>query len=166
MSMGGPRNKALDAVVEAAVEAGLPMVVSAGNDNKDACEASPAGVHNAITVASTAVVEEDGDQHDVRSDFSNWGKCVDVLAPGTLIMSSWIGSVNATRTISGTSMATPHVAGVVAAFLSKNLQATPQQVVDFVLSSSTKGLVEMDCVADADHCTLTPNKLLFWNCLI
>lgn len=111
MSLGGGKTVALDRVVDAAVEAGLHFAVAAGNDNADACNYSPAAAANAVTVGATEL-------GDVRSYFSNYGKCTDIFAPGTNILSTWIGSKYATNTISGTSMASPHICGLLAYYLS------------------------------------------------
>jgi cerevisin len=97
MSLGGGKSVALDKAVDAAVEAGVHFAVAAGNDNQDACKYSPAAAKNAITVLATTI-------NDERAWFSNWGKCVDIGAPGHLILSAWIGSKTANNTISGTSM--------------------------------------------------------------
>jgi cerevisin len=97
--------------VNAAVEAGINFAVAAGNDNADACNYSPAAAEKAVTVGASTL----GDQ---RAYFSNYGKCTDIFAPGLNIESTWIGSKYAINTISGTSMASPHVAGLLAYFLS------------------------------------------------
>jgi len=111
MSLGGSYSRALNnAVIQAIKEAGLIFVVAAGNDDINAEYASPASVAEAITVGSTA-------EDDTRSYFSNYGRVVDVFAPGNNITSAWIGSKSATNTISGTSMAAPHVAGLAAYLL-------------------------------------------------
>ncbi len=111
MSLGGGKSQSLDDAVDAAVEGGLHFAVAAGNDNKDACAYSPAAAKNAITVGASTNL-------DARAYFSNHGKCVDVFAPGLNILSTWNGYDTATNTISGTSMASPHVAGLAAYFLS------------------------------------------------
>ncbi|KAJ7188918.1 serine-type endopeptidase [Mycena filopes] len=111
MSLGGGKSTALDRAVNSAVDSGLHFAVAAGNDNRDACSYSPAAAEKAITVGASTLGDE-------RAYFSNHGKCVDVFAPGLNIQSTWTGSPTATKTISGTSMASPHVAGVIAYFLS------------------------------------------------
>jgi len=121
MSLGGGASSALDNAVNAAVSAGVSMVVAAGNDNSNACSYSPARAANAITVGSTT-------SSDSRSSFSNYGSCLDIYAPGSSITSTWSTSNSATNTISGTSMAAPHVAGVAALYLDDNPGATPAQV--------------------------------------
>jgi cerevisin len=111
MSLGGGKAQSLDDAIEAAVEVGLHFAVAAGNDNKDACNYSPAAAASAITVGASTL-------RDDRAYFSNWGKCVDVFGPGLGILSTWIGSDTATNTISGTSMASPHVCGLLSYLLS------------------------------------------------
>ncbi|KXN66393.1 hypothetical protein CONCODRAFT_11789, partial [Conidiobolus coronatus NRRL 28638] len=109
----------IDQAVSRAVDEGIVVVVAAGNDSKDACLGSPARAPKVITVGATTVADE-------LASYSNFGKCVDILAPGSRVLSTWIGSKNATNTISGTSMATPHVAGLSAVLLSQGV--TPKSV--------------------------------------
>lgn len=111
MSLGGGKSVALDEAVNGAVDTGLHFAVAAGNDNRDACRYSPAGAKKAVTVGASTLGDE-------RAYFSNFGPCVDIFAPGLNILSTWIGSDNARNTISGTSMASPHTAGVLAYLLS------------------------------------------------
>lgn len=111
MSLGGGRSQATDDAANNAVRAGAHVIVSSGNDNKDACNQSPAAAELVITVGASRI-------DDVRSQFSNWGPCVDVHAPGTAILSTWTGSDNAKNVLDGTSMSAPHVSGLVAYFLS------------------------------------------------
>jgi cerevisin len=111
MSLGGGKSIALDDAVNGAVETGLHFAVAAGNDNRDACTFSPAAAEKAVTVGASTLGDE-------RAYFSNYGPCVDVFAPGLNILSTWIGSETAVNTISGTSMASPHTAGVLAYLLS------------------------------------------------
>jgi cerevisin len=111
MSLGGGMSKALNAAVNAAVESGVHFAVAAGNDDSDACDYSPASAELPVTVGASTIEDE-------RAWFSNKGKCVDVFAPGKDIASAWIGGKTATNTISGTSMASPHVAGLLAYLLS------------------------------------------------
>mmetsp|Transcript_12010 Transcript_12010/g.19082 ORF Transcript_12010/g.19082 Transcript_12010/m.19082 type:complete len:408 (+) Transcript_12010:207-1430(+) len=113
LSLGGTVDPILDAGVDAAVDAGMLVVVAAGNNNGDACKKSPARAAQVITVGASNIA-------DHRSVFSNWGTCVNVFAPGTNIISSWIGADDAVNMISGTSMATPLVAGVLATLLEKH----------------------------------------------
>ncbi|KAL0571948.1 proteinase B [Marasmius crinis-equi] len=109
MSLGGGKSKALDDVVDAAVAAGMHFAVAAGNENRDACNSSPAASKNSVTVGAS-------DLQDSRADFSNYGPCVDIFGPGVAIKSTW--NDGNTNTISGTSMASPHTAGVMAYLLS------------------------------------------------
>jgi subtilisin family serine protease len=107
LSLGGGANSAVDDAVAAATRAGLVVVAAAGNSGADACNFSPARAPSAITIGAT-------DKNDSRASYSNFGSCVDMYAPGTGITSTWISGTSATRTISGTSMAAPHVAGLAA----------------------------------------------------
>jgi cerevisin len=110
--------------------------VAAGNDNKDACDYSPARAEKAITVGASTIFDE-------RAYFSNFGKCVDVFAPGLNIESIWIGSDRATNTISGTSMASPHVAGLSAYFLSQSPEGTtPKDIKKKILDVSTPNALD------------------------
>ncbi|OMH84827.1 Subtilisin-like protease [Zancudomyces culisetae] len=135
MSLGGGYSRALNQAVDEAVSNGIHFVVAAGNDNRDACSYSPASSASAITVGST-------DLSDNRSSFSNFGPCVNVFAPGRNILSTWIGSKTASRSISGTSMASPHVCGLAAYFLSLADQPlTTSQLAKLITESATKGIV-------------------------
>lgn len=111
MSLGGDKSKALDYAVNGAVSSGIHFAVAAGNDNADSCSYSPAAAELAITVGASTLDDE-------RAYFSNYGKCNDIFAPGLNIQSAWIGSKSAVNTISGTSMASPHIAGLLAYYLS------------------------------------------------
>jgi len=111
MSLGGGKSQALDLAVNNAVKKGLHFAVAAGNDNRDACAYSPAAAENAITVGASTIA-------DKRAYFSNWGKCVDLFAPGLNILSIWNTGDHSVNTISGTSMASPHIAGLTAYYLS------------------------------------------------
>lgn len=121
MSLGGHARRALDAAVTVAVYRKVSMVVSAGNSAADACDVSPARTPAAITVGAS-------DINDNEASFSNFGKCLDVYAPGVNITSAWIGSDSATATISGTSMSAPHVSGVAALYWGENPNAGPKDV--------------------------------------
>jgi len=116
LSLGGSFSAVENKAVNAAASAGLVVVVAAGNENKDACEFSPASASAAITVMSS-------DSNDALSSFSNWGRCGDLIAPGRDILSTSIRSRTATETLSGTSMAAPHVAGAVAKLLARGFSA-------------------------------------------
>ena len=111
MSLGGGKSPALDLAVNAAVKAGLHFAVAAGNENQDACNTSPASAELAITVGASTI-------SDARAYFSNYGKCVDIFAPGLNILSTYIGSDTATAYLSGTSMASPHICGLLSYFVS------------------------------------------------
>ncbi len=134
MSLGGGVSQALDDAMNASIASGVTYVVAAGNDNADACSGSPSRVANAITVgASTSA--------DARASFSNFGSCVDIFAPGLDITSTWLGSNTATNTISGTSMASPHVAGVAALYLSLHPSASPAEVSAALVGGARPGKI-------------------------
>ncbi|WP_163996057.1 S8 family peptidase [Pyxidicoccus caerfyrddinensis] len=147
MSLGGDTDQAIDDAVRQSIASGVTYVVAAGNEDADACKHSPARTPEAITVAAT----DDGDQ---RASFSNWGDCVDVFAPGNKITSSWHYGDDATRVLSGTSMASPHVAGVVALFLEMNPKATPDEITTALISNFTT-----DKVANPGWCS--PNRMAY-----
>lgn len=134
MSLGGGASPALDSAVRRAVQQGVVMVVAAGNSNADACTASPARESTAITVAASTI-------NDGRSSFSNWGNCVDIFAPGSNIQSAWFTGSNAVNSISGTSMAAPHAAGVVAQMLQLTPNASPADIANRLTRSATTGRI-------------------------
>ncbi|WP_331875643.1 S8 family serine peptidase [Longimicrobium sp.] len=146
MSLGGGVYAPLNDAVTASIASGVTYAVAAGNENADACSVSPASTPGALTVGATA-------SNDWRSSFSNWGSCVDLFAPGSAITSAWFTSDSATNTISGTSMAAPHVAGVAALYLQSHPTAAPGAVAQAIDSTATSGVV-LDP-------TGSPNKLLF-----
>ncbi|KAI0231094.1 hypothetical protein L0F63_007311 [Massospora cicadina] len=146
MSLGGGKSKALNAAVEAATNKGLVVVVAGGNDNRDACNYSPASAPSAITVAAS-------DINDRRAAFSNYGRCIDVFAPGVNIKSTW--NNKGTNIISGTSMATPHVAGLAAYLLSKN-HLSPDR-----LAAEINSLANKDAIVNPG--SGSPNRLVFNN---
>jgi subtilisin family serine protease/fibronectin type 3 domain-containing protein len=135
LSLGGPPLDEFDQVVRAVITAGIPVVVAAGNQGTFADDYSPSRVNEAIVVGAT-------DVFDARADFSNFGRGVDVFAPGAAIASAWNSSPAATATLSGTSMATPLVTGTVALFLEANKTATPAAVETAILTSCTRGVVK------------------------
>lgn len=147
MSLGGASNRAVDAAVRNSIRAQVTYVVAAGNGNSDASEYSPAGLPEAITVGAT-------DKTDVRAEFSNYGPTLDVFAPGVSITSAWIGSDLMTATASGTSMASPHVAGVVALYLQNHRGASPAAVRSVLVSTSTSGVIK-------NPGQESPNRMLF-----
>ena len=146
MSLGGPTSSALDEAVENLISRGITVVVAAGNDNVDACNYSPARTPAAITVGAT-------NTDDSRASYSNFGSCLDIFAPGTSIPSTWLG-VNYYAFLSGTSMAAPHVAGVIVRFLSQYPGLSPAQVTNSIKTSSTKNLV-------TSPGTGSPNRLVY-----
>ncbi|KAJ9295632.1 hypothetical protein DTO217A2_8987 [Paecilomyces variotii] len=141
MSLGGGKSVTLDLAVNAAVDAGIHFAVAAGNDNADSCNYSPAAAEKAVTVGASTLADE-------RAYFSNYGKCNDIFAPGLNILSTWIGSKYAVNTISGTSMASPHIAGLLAYFLSLQpskdsafavADITPEKLKKTLISVATEG---------------------------
>lgn len=141
MSLGGSVSSALDLAVSNAVKDGIVVCVAAGNSASDASRFSPARVSTAITVGATGASPTLGLNYDVFASYSNYGSVVDILAPGSSILSTYIPITTSTKILSGTSMATPHVAGVSALYLSTNTKATPAQVETFIKSSSTKNKI-------------------------
>jgi subtilisin family serine protease len=135
VSIGGAADDVKDAAVRGMIDAGVSVVVSAGNDGRDACLQSPAREPEAITVAAT-------DATDTRASWSNYGTCVDAFAPGVAITSAGIGSDTDTAVMSGTSMAAPHVAGAVALFLGDHPTVAPAQVAAQMAQATTEGVVQ------------------------
>jgi subtilisin family serine protease len=134
MSLGGGYSAALNTSVENSIASGVVYAIAAGNSAADACSFSPASAPSAITVGATAI-------NDAFASFSNYGTCVKINAPGVNITSAWIGSNTATNTISGTSMATPHVAGAASLYLQVNPSATPAQVQSALVSGATPNVI-------------------------
>lgn len=147
MSLGGGISTALDTAVNNLSNAGVPIAVAAGNSNANACNSSPARAANAITVGSTTST-------DARSSFSNFGTCLDLFAPGSSILSTWFTSNTATATLSGTSMASPHVAGVAALYKGQNPSASSATVRNAIVNGATTGVV-------TNPGTGSPNRLLY-----
>ncbi|HEX2093017.1 MAG TPA: S8 family peptidase [Longimicrobiaceae bacterium] len=147
MSLGGGASTAIDDAVNRMHNAGVTVVVAAGNENQNACNVSPARAANAITVGATT-------SSDARASYSNYGSCLDVFAPGSSITSAWHTGDAATNTISGTSMASPHVAGVAALYLQGNPSATPATVASAIINTSTTGKV-------TSAGTGSPNRLVY-----
>jgi len=147
MSLGGGVDEALDTAVQNSIASGVTYAIAAGNSSADAKDFSPARVPEAITVAAS-------DINDAQADFSNFGELVDIYGPGVDITSSWNTDDNATNTISGTSMATPHVAGAAVLFLSANPDAAPADV-----AAGLTGAATPDKITNASPGT--PNKLLY-----
>ncbi len=147
MSLGGGASSALDTAVRNSISSGVTYAIAAGNSNANASNFSPARVSEAITVGATG-------SNDARASFSNFGSVLDLFAPGVGIQSAWRTSDTATNTISGTSMATPHVAGAAALVLSANPSFTPAQVSNFLVSNATTGVV-------TNPGSGSPNRLLF-----
>jgi aqualysin 1 len=134
MSLGGGVSAALDTAVRNSIADGVSYAAAAGNDNLDACGSSPGRVAEAMTIGATTAT-------DARASFSNFGPCVDWFAPGVNITSDWWLTDTSTNTISGTSMATPHTAGVAAQYLQGNPAASPSAVRTALFNLTTKGIV-------------------------
>lgn len=157
MSLGGGKSTILDQAVNAAVDAGIHFAVAAGNDNADSCRYSPAAAEKAVTVGASTLADE-------RAYFSNYGKCNDIFAPGLNILSTWIGGDDKTNVISGTSMASPHIAGLLAYLLSLQpskdsayavAEITPKKLKANLLGSATK-----NALSDVPSDTV---NILAWN---
>lgn len=156
MSLGYGNVQSLRDAVENSIKAGVNYAVAAGNGNffgipLDACSESPAGAPNANTVGAT-------DKTDKEASFSNYGKCVDILAPGVSVVSDYYTSDSATATMSGTSMATPHVAGVIALYLQSNTTATPAAVSSWLKNNGSSGKITLHSRSKRNK---TPNLLLY-----
>jgi subtilisin family serine protease len=147
MSLGGVVSDTLDEAVEASIAAGVHYTVAAGNEGESACSYSPGRIADAIVVGST-------DRQDRRSEYSNFGSCVDLFAPGEDILSADGTGDTATQLLSGTSMASPHVAGVVAQYLQKRPNASREEVRAALLQVATPNVLK-------EIGSGSPNRLLF-----
>ncbi|KAL9035002.1 MAG: hypothetical protein Q9214_006787 [Letrouitia sp. 1 TL-2023] len=157
MSLGGGKSVTLDLAVNAAVDLGLHFAVAAGNDNAESCNYSPAAATKAVTVGASTLSDE-------RAYFSNYGKCNDIFAPGLNIMSTWIGSKYATNTISGTSMASPHIAGLLAYFLSMQPSSDSAYAVPEITPEKLKAsLIAIGTQGALTDVPSNTENLLAWN---
>ena len=163
MSLGGGYHQGINNAVDAAVRSGVIMVSAGGNSNADACNYSPASADLSFTVGATDVGSSGGNQVDIRSSFSNFGQCTKIWAPGTMITSAWIGSNTAIRTISGTSMAAPHICGVCNLVLDQHSSWTPAQVEAHMVEESTKGIINLQC-GNRAACLQSPNRMVYSAC--
>ncbi|MFL1904127.1 S8 family peptidase [Streptomyces tauricus] len=146
LSLGGGASSTLDAAVSNSIASGVTYAVAAGNSSANASSYSPARVAAAITVGATTST-------DAKASYSNYGSVLDIFAPGSSITAGWYTSDTATNTISGTSMATPHVAGAAAVYLAGHTSATPAQVATALVNGATTGKV-------TSPGTGSPNRLL------
>jgi len=151
MSLGGGKSATMNNAITSAVNAGLIVVVAAGNDNGNSCNYSPASTPEAVTVCAS-------DNQDRKATFSNWGTCAHIWAPGVSITSTWIGTRDSINTISGTSMACPHVAGQVAKYLQINPSARVGVVKSWLQQYGQQGRITNGAIGG------TPNLLLFADC--
>jgi subtilisin family serine protease len=145
MSLGGGFSSALNSAATNLANSGVFLAVAAGNSNANACNTSPASASGVFTTAAS-------DKTDLRASFSNFGSCVEGYAPGVAIKSAWLNG--GTRTISGTSMATPHVTGVGALYKSDFGDTASSTIVSFIISNATTGVIRSNPSG-------TPNRLLF-----
>lgn len=145
MSLGGGFSSAINTAVTNLVNSGVFVAVAAGNENQNACNVSPASATGVFTTASSTST-------DAKSSFSNWGSCVEAYAPGSSITSTWINS--GTATISGTSMASPHVAGVAALYKGTFGDASSSTISNWLISNATTNVI-------SGNPSGTPNRLLY-----
>jgi len=145
MSLGGGKSAALDQAVTNLWNSGVFLAVAAGNDNADACNASPAGASGVFTVAAS-------EKTDAKASYSNWGTCVEAYGPGSAIKSTYLAGL--TMTLSGTSMATPHVTGVAALYKAANGDQPSATVANWIVTNATAGAI-------SGNPSGTPNRLLF-----
>ncbi|KAI9695874.1 MAG: serine protease [Candelina mexicana] len=157
MSLGGGKSPTLDLAVNAAVDVGIHFAVAAGNDNADSCSYSPASAEKAVTVGASTLADE-------RAYFSNYGKCNDIFAPGLNIQSTWIGSKYAVNTISGTSMASPHIAGLLAYYLSMQpSKDSAYAVAEISPGKLKKNLMKVATVGALTDVPKNTENILAWN---
>ena len=145
MSLGGGKSSALDQAVTNLYNSGVFLAVAAGNDNVDACTESPSGAPSVFTVAASV-------KTDAKASYSNWGTCVEAYAPGSSIKSTFLAGT--TMTLSGTSMATPHVVGVAALYKATNGDQPSATVANWIIANATTGVI-------TGNGNGTPNRLLF-----
>src|SRR5881398_611609 len=145
MSLGGGKSAALDQAVTNLWNSGVFLAVAAGNDNADACNTSPAGASGVFTVAAS-------EKTDAKASYSNWGTCVEAYGPGSAIKSTYLAGL--TMTLSGTSMATPHVTGVAALYKAANGDQPSATVANWIVTNATAGAI-------SGNPSGTPNRLLF-----
>lgn len=157
MSLGGGFSAALNDAVNAAAAEGVIFANAAGNSNANSCTFSPASATDGVCVGSTELASKNGDQVDSRSSFSNYGTCNDVFAPGSSIVAAYKGSDSAYATLSGTSMAAPHVAAVLAIGMQQNPRFSAAQLKKWVIDTSLPGLVQ-------NAGTGSPNQFLHVAC--
>jgi len=161
MSLGGGYIQSVNDAVDAAVDEGpVTFAIASGNSNADACNFSPASADKAISVVATTIVQSGGNSKDQRSSFSNFGPCTHIAAPGQLVKAAWHTSDTATNTISGTSMAAPHIAGAAAVILSETPALTPAQVLAKLVDGATKNVVDLAC-SNRAVCLQTPNNFVY-----
>jgi len=160
MSLGGGFSQSQNDAVTASINDGITYAIAAGNSNADACNSSPSSTPAAITLGATG-------QNDARASFSNFGTCLDLFTPGVGITGAWMTSDTATNTISGTSMASPHAAGIAAIIKAANPSFTPQQVRDRMVADATSGVVgspgtgSPNLLGFVNNGTTTPPVLVF-----
>jgi subtilisin family serine protease len=134
LSLGGAASTAVDSAVNGVINDGVTVTVAAGNDGGSACAGSPSRVPAAITVSAT-------DSTDTRPSWADVGSCVDLFAPGVRIYSDWYSSDTATKTLDGTSMASPHAAGVAALYLQTHTTSSPATVRNAIVGAATSNAV-------------------------
>jgi subtilisin family serine protease len=162
MSLGGGLNTAFNQAVTSSINSGISYIVAAGNSNANACSFSPASATGVICVGATSTAPSGNTEYDIRASFSNWGTCCHIFAPGQDVTAAWHTSNTALSTISGTSMASPHVAGVVSLYQQLNPSASPNALRQSIVNSASDDLIDMRCTSAA--CNNSPNLLLHSSC--